>query len=232
MSPTTIPDAPNEQAVAHLNALGADWRYKTWAGTIGAAGKRGGICSPCALADIIRAGMIDIPTHVSMNPLTGKEGKTKDGLASFDCADTVAAFPFALLEFDDLPLQEQCAIFSAVIRSQLLRVVSLCYSGGKSIHAVVLLREWHDRRINTLPPMRELREEKNEDDEMRWKDEWRLLRLQFASSDDPRERIDLAPSMNPAIHTRLGGAFRADKGKRQTLLYLDAELARRELEIF
>ena len=232
MSPTAIPFAPAEQAAAHLNALGADWRWVTWAGTLGAAGKRGGIVSPHALADTIRAGLADIPTHVSLNPLTGKEGKTKEGFPSFDCADTVAAYPFALLEFDDLPLPAQCAIFAAAIRNGMLRVVSLCYSGGKSIHAVVLLREAHDRRLGTILPGHELRDGKEAADEDRWREEWRQLRRRFASSDNPAERIDLAPSMNPAIHTRLGGAWRADKSARQTLLYLDADLARRELEIF
>lgn len=232
MSPTAIPTAPAEQAAAHLNALGADWRWYSWAGTIGTTGKRGGIVTPCALADTIRAGLADIPTHVSLNPLTGKEGRTKDGLPSFDCAATVAAFPFALLEFDALPLADQCALFAALIRRKPGRVVSLCYSGGKSIHAVVLIPEAHDRRLKTLPPTRGLREDRNEIDDEKWRGEMDALVRLFASSDDPAERIDLAPTMNPAIHTRLAGAFRADKGKRQTLLYLDADLARRELEIF
>jgi hypothetical protein len=235
MSPSAIPFAPAEQAAAHLNALGADWRWQIWAGTIGAkvpGGKRGGICWPHALADTIRAGLADIPTHVSLNPLTGKEGLTKDGLPSFDCAATVAAFPFALLEFDAMPLADQCAIFAALIRRKPGRVVSLCYSGGKSIHAVVLIPEAHDRRLKTLPPTRQLREDRNENDDDKWRGEMDALVRLFASSDDPAERIDLAPTMNPAIHTRLAGAYRADKGKRQTLLYLDADLARRELEIF
>ena len=232
MSPTAIPTAPAEQAAAHLNALGADWRWQTWAGTIGPTGKRGGIVAPCALADTIRAGLADIPTHVSLNPLTGKEGRTKDGLPSYDCAATVAAFPFALLEFDAMPLADQCALFAALIRRKPGRVVSLCYSGGKSIHAVVLIPEAHDRRLKTLPPTRGLREDRNEIDDEKWRGEMDALVRLFASSDDPAERIDLAPTMNPAIHTRLAGAFRADKGKRQTLLYLDADLARRELEIF
>jgi len=232
MSPTAIPTAPAEQAAAHLTALGADWRWRIWAGTIGATGKRGGICDAAALADTIRAGLADIPTHVSLNPLTGKEGRTKDGLPSFDCAATVAAFPFALLEFDAMPLADQCAIFAALIRRKPGRVVSLCYSGGKSIHAVVLIPEAHDRRLKTLPPTRQLREDRNENDDAKWRGEMDALVRLFASSDDPAERIDLAPTMNPAIHTRLAGAFRADKGKRQTLLYLDADLARRELEIF
>ena len=132
MSPSAIPPAPAEQAAAHLNALGADWRWQIWAGTIGATGKRGGIVMPCALADTIRAGLADIPTHVSLNPLTGKEGRTKDGLPSFDCAGTVAAFPFALLEFDGLPLADQCAVFAALIRKKPGRIVSIVYSGGKS----------------------------------------------------------------------------------------------------
>lgn len=232
MSPTAIPTAPAEQAAAHLNALGADWRWYSWAGTIGTTGKHGGIVMPCALADTIRAGLADIPTHVSLNPLTGREGRTKDGLPSFDCAGTVAAFPFALLEFDDLPLADQCALFAALIRRKPGRVVSLCYSGGKSIHAVLLIHEAHDRRLKTLPPTRGLREDRNEIDDEKWRGEMDALVRLFASSDNPAERIDLAPTMNPAIHTRLAGAFRADKGKRQTLLYLDADLARRELEIF
>jgi hypothetical protein len=232
MSPAAIPTAPCEQAAAHLAAIGADWRFPIWAGTIGATGKRGGIVSPSGLADTIRAGLAAIPTHISINPLTGKEGKTKDGMASFDCAETVAAFPFALLEFDDLPLPDQCAIFAAAIRSELLRVVSLCYTGGKSIHAVVLVDEWHDRRLTRLPPTHTIRDERNGTDEQKWKDEWRKLRRLFASSDNPKERVDLAPSMNPAIHTRLGGAYRQEKQTRQTLLYLDTDLARRELEIF
>lgn len=235
MSPSAIPSAPAEQAAAHLNALGADWRWQIWAGTIGAkvpGGKRGGIVAPFALADTIRAGLADIPTHVSLNPLTGKEGRTKDGLPSFDCADTVAAFPFALLEFDGLPLADQCAVFAALIRKKPGRVVSLCYSGGKSIHAVLRIHEAHDRRLKTLPPTRQLREDRNENDDAKWHGEMDALVRLFASSDDPAERIDLAPTMNPAIHTRLAGAYRADKGKRQTLLYLDADLARRELELF
>ena len=232
MSPTAIPSAPCEQAAAHLAALGADWRWQTWAGRIGANGKRGGICSPAALADTIRAGLAEIPTHVALNPLTGKEGRTKDGAASFDCADTVAAFPFALLEFDYLPLPDQCAIFAAAIRGGVLRVVSLVYSGGKSIHAVVLLKQAFDRRVETVPPMQTLRETRNEEDGRIWQNEWRRLRRLFASSDNPIERIDLAPSMNPAIHMRLAGAYRAEKKARQVLLYLDADLARRELELF
>lgn len=235
MSPSAIPSAPAEQAAAHLNALGADWRWQIWAGTIGAkvpGGKRGGIVAPFALADTIRAGLADIPTHVSLNPLTGREGRTKDGLPSFDCADTVAAFPFALLEFDGLPLANQCAVFAALIRKNPGRVVSIVYSGGKSLHAVILMPECDDRRMHTKTRVEALREDRTEADDRKWAANMEKLRRAFASSDNPAERIDLAPTMNPAIHTRLAGAYRADKSKRQTLLYLDAELARRNLEIF
>jgi hypothetical protein len=232
MSPSAIPPAPAEQAAAHLNALGADWRWQIWAGTIGATGKRGGIVMPCALADTIRAGLADIPTHVSLNPLTGKEGRTKDGLPSFDCAGTVAAFPFALLEFDGLPLADQCAVFAALIRKKPGRIVSIVYSGGKSLHAVMLMPECDDRRMHTKTRVEALREDRTEADDRKWAANMEKLRSAFASSDNPAERIDLAPTMNPAIHTRLAGAYRADKSKRQTLLYLDAELARLNLEIF
>ncbi len=235
MSPTAIPSAPAEQAAAHLLALGADWRWKVWAGAIGAkvpGGKRGGICSAPSLAEAIRAGLADIPTHVSLNPLTGEEGRTKDGLPSFDCAATVAAFPFALLEFDGLPPEGQCAVFAALIRRKPGRVVSIVYSGGKSLHAVLLVPECDDRRRRTKTRVEALREDRTDADELKWAANMEALRRLFVSSDDPAERIDLAPTMNPAIHTRLAGAFRADKGRRQTLLYLDADLARRTLEIF
>lgn len=235
MSPGAIPSAPAEQAAAHLLALGADWRWQTWAGTIGAkvpGGKRGGIVAPFALADTIRAGLADIPTHVSLNPLTGEEGRTKDGLPSFDCAATVAAFPFALMEFDGMPLADQCAVFAALIRRKPGRIVSIVYSGGKSLHAVMLMPECDDRRMHTKTRVEAVRDGRTEADEAKWAAGMEKLRRAFASSDNPAERIDLAPTMNPAIHTRLAGAFRADKGRRQTLLYLDAELARRTLEIF
>ena len=235
MSPSAIPPSPAEQAAAHLNALGADWRWQIWAGTIGAkvpGVKRGGICFAPSLADTIRAGLADIPTHVSLNPLTGKEGRTKDGLPSFDCAATVAAFPFALLEFDGLPLADQCAVFAALIRKKPGRVVSVVYSGGKSLHAVLLVPECDDRRLWSKTRVEALREDRTEADDKKWAANMEALRRLFASSDNPAERIDLAPTMNPAIHTRLAGAYRADKGRRQTLIYLDADLARRTLELF
>jgi hypothetical protein len=235
MSPTPIPTEPAEQAAAHLSVIGADWRWQIWAGTIGAkvpGGKRGGIVAPFALADTIRAGLADIPTHVSLNPRTGREGRTKDGLPSVDCAETVAAFPFALLEFDGLPLADQCAVFAALIRRKPGRVVSIVYSGGKSLHAVMLMPECDDRRMHTKTKVESIRDERTEADDQRWVAGMDKLRASFASSDNPAERIDLAPTLNPAIHTRLAGAYRADKGKRQALLYLDADLARQELEIF
>lgn len=232
MSPSAIPSAPAEQAAAHLLALGADWRWKVWAGGIGTGGKRGGIVAPAALAEAVRAGLADIPTHVSLNPLTGREGRTKDGLPSFDCAATVAAFPFALMEFDGLPLADQCAVFAALIRKKPGRVVSVVYSGGKSLHAVMLMPECDDRRMHSKTRVEAVREDRTEADAARWAANMEAMRRAFASSDDPAERIDLAPTANPAIHTRLAGAYRADKGRRQALIYLDADLARRTLEIF
>lgn len=235
MSPSAIPSAPAEQAAAHLLALGADWRWKVWAGGIGervAGYKRGGIVAPFALADAIRAGLADIPTHVSLNPLTGREGRTKDGTPSFDCAETVAAFPFALMEFDGLPLGDQCAVFAALIRRKPGRVISIVYSGGKSLHAVMLMPECDDRRMHTKTRVEDVRDGRTDADAARWTANMEALRRAFASSDDPAERIDIAPTLNPAIHTRLAGAFRADRGRRQTLLYLDADLARRSLEVF
>ena len=233
MSPTPIPDSHAEQAAAHLEAIGADWRWKLWAGTIGQGiGKHGGVISATSLADSIRAGLAEIPTHVSLNPVTGMEGRTKDGKPSFDCEETVAAFPFALLEFDAMPLLDQCALFSSLIRKMPGRIVSLVYSGGKSIHGVMLIPECDDRRMTTKTLADQIRDERTPADDKKWESSVAELRFAFASSDNPAERIDEAPLESPAFHTRLAGAYRKEKGRRQGLLYLDAVLARRTLEIF
>lgn len=226
-SPTPIPLDPREQAAAFIRTLAADWRWVSWFGSIGAKGKRGIIAEPHALAYVIETRICPkIPTHMTVNPLTGAEGLTKEGKPSFDCAATVAALRFCLVEFDDMPLPDQLALWTSVTRELRAEVpvVSIVYSGGKSLHAVVL-----------CPPASTAdlaREEVAEADKSRWLDSWDALIRRFASSEKPAERMDLAPTKNPAIHTRVAGAVREETGKHQVLLYLDTQLAKDNLEIF
>lgn len=223
-SPTPIPLAAHEQAAAHIRTLGMDWRYSCWCGTISSKGKRGLILDPSTLAGSIQHRICPkIPTHISLNPLTGNEGLTKDGKPSYDCEATVAALRFCLVEFDELSLDDQLALWTSVTRTlrDEVPVISIVYSGGKSLHAVVL-----------CPPADLSRDEINAEDRSRYEAAWDALARRFASSPVPAERMDLAPMKNAAIHTRVAGAKREETGKYQKLLYLDTALAESKLELF
>ena len=223
-SPTPIPLDPHEQAAAHIRALGADWRWCCWCGTMEGNVKRGLVVTPDTIADALATRLCPkVPTHISLNPLTGKEGVTKEGKPSFDCLATVAALRFMLVEFDELNLWDQLALWTTVTRTlrDEVPVLSIVYSGGKSLHAVVL-----------CPPADRYREEVTAEDRDNYSAAWDRLARRFASSPNPAERMDMAPMKNPAIHTRVAGARRPESGKFQKLLYLDAALAKEKLEIF
>lgn len=223
-SPTPIPLSPREQAATHIRALGADWRWYCWCGSMEGNVKRGLVTSPCVIASALEARLCPkVPTHISLNPLTGEEGLTKEGKPSFDCLATVAALRFMLVEFDDLPLCDQLALWTTVTRTlrDEVPVVSIVYSGGKSLHAVVL-----------CPPADLSRDEIAAEDRARYTAAWDRLARRFASSSAPSERMDLAPMKNPAMHTRVAGARRPESGKYQKLLYLDSALAKSNLELF
>ena len=227
-SPTPIPLAPREQAAAHIRALSSDWRWRSWFGTMSPrGGKRGLVADPAAVAYAIETRLCPrIPTHISLNPLTGEEGLTKEGRPSYDCLATVAALHFCLVEFDSMPLADQLALWTSVTRTlrEEVPVVSIVYSGGKSIHAVIL-----------CPPRSHAdlaHEGVIEADRIRYLSAWDALIRRFASSTVPSERMDITPSKNAAVHTRVAGAVRQESGKHQTLLYLDAQLAKDRLELF
>ena len=226
-SPTAIPLDARAQAAAHIRALSADWRWVAWFGNISQDGKRGLVADPFALAYAVEKRLCrHVPTHMSLNPLTGNAGLTKEGKASFDCADTVAALRFCLVEFDEMPLRDQLALWVSVVCTMRdeIPVVSIVYSGSKSLHGVVLCP----------PASREdlARDTVCDADKSRWLDTWDRLIRRFASSETPAERMDLAPTKNPAIHTRVAGAVRSETGKYQKLLYLDAKLAEENCVVF
>jgi len=223
-SPTPIPIDPRKQAAAHIRALSSDWRWVSWFGSITSRGKRGLVADPHALAYALEKRLCPkIPTHMTLNPLTGNEGATKDGKPSYDCEATVAALRYCLVEFDEMPLNDQLALWTSVTRSlrEEVPVVSIVYSGGKSLHGVVL-----------CPPVDISRDEISDEDKSHYLDTWDALIRRFASSSTPSERMDLSPSKNVAVHTRVAGAVREESNKHQTLLYLDAQLAKEKLELF
>jgi hypothetical protein len=89
---------------------------------------------------------ISIPEHIIPNPLTGAQGKTKDGKTSYRADSCVKRFMFAVIEFDAMPRQQQIQFWGGVK----LPAVALVDSGGKSIHAWIRIdapnaAEWAKR---------------------------------------------------------------------------------------
>ena len=74
---------------------------------------------------------------VKINPFTGASENRADGKQHLATNATVAAFAHALMEFDEMPLSDQCAFWYGALTLYRLPVVALVYSGGKSIHGVV-----------------------------------------------------------------------------------------------
>lgn len=148
----------------------------------------------------------ELPDHVITNPLSGEWGRTTDGRPSQRCKECVVAYRHALIEFDGLPLEDQYAFWTGVLASEdkpLLPVVSLVFSGGKSIHGLLRL------------------DAKDEDE---WKAHWTRLKAYLCNQDAPEDqRIDTACS-DPSRLTRTAGARRSDKPGMplQSLLYLAA----------
>ena len=194
-----------------------------WAGTIGKGGKTpfagNGIVDADELAVRIERGDLEkIPTHVSLNPLTGREGANKSGGASFDCLGTVATFRHVLLEFDHLkdaermPSDHQIDIVAGLIdyaqETGNFRIVCASYTGGKSIHVVLRVPDG---------------------DLSAYCKQCAALADLFASSEHELFRIDTSGWMNndgfsgtnAITHVRLAGATRPETGRRQRLLWCE-----------
>lgn len=133
------------------------------------------------------------------NALSGQQGKTTGGEVSYTSADCIASPMYALLEFDHLPLRQQVAFWLGFLKKSNLapRLVSLVWSGGKSIHGMLRIKA-----DNLTAPS--------------WAS---YLRDRFASNPDPRFCADKCGFL-PHGGTRLAGARRTDNGSIQQLLYL------------
>lgn len=136
---------------------------------------------------------------VKVNPFTGAGEERGDGKPHLATVATVAAFPHALMEFDEMNLADQCAFWYGALTLFRLPVVALVYSGGKSIHGVVRVdcatRAEFDKAAD-------------------------LARRTFATSPNPSMRLDVQSLALPIAGARLAGCVRADKGRAQRLLYL------------
>ena len=112
----------------------------------------------------------------------------------------VAEYRHLLVEFDNMELPTQIQFWAGVIRSKLLPIRSLVYSGGKSIHALL--------RINC-----------QKDEQQRSK---RVQEAHFAMCHPkaPREhQCDTGGKTRGGL-TRTPGVFREEKNCHQSLLWL------------
>lgn len=136
---------------------------------------------------------------IGKNPLTGRQGTNGNGDPSYTSRDCIAAYRYALIEFDALPLREQCAFWRGWLSSPKRAAVlaALTFSGGKSIHGLV--RTGAD--AVTAPKI-----ERN---------------LRDLLCADPDKRYCADPNtLRPHGGTRLAGATRHGNGATQTLIYL------------
>lgn len=106
-----------------------------------------------------------------------------------------------VFEFDGMALEDQCRFWGGFVRRGCLPLVSLVYSGNKSIHGVI--------RVDApdIGAWNRYRE--------------KVLRL-FASDGEGRYRLD-PQALHPLIGTRLAGAVRGSTGKIQELLWVRLE---------
>lgn len=136
---------------------------------------------------------------VKINPFTGTSENRADGKPHLATNATVAAFPNALMEFDEMPLSDQCAFWYGALTLYRLPVAALVYSGGKSIHGVVRVdcatRAEFDKAAD-------------------------LARRTFATSPNPSMRLDVQSLALPIAGARLAGCVRADTRRAQRLLYV------------
>lgn len=141
---------------------------------------------------------VDAGEIVRPNPLTGALGKTKNGKDSYIAQSCIAALRHMVFEFDAMPLPAQCRFWAGVIRQDNLPLVTLVYSGNKSIHGVIRADA---PDIETWDRYRQA-----------------ILNL-FATDTDARYHLD-PQALHPLTGTRLAGVTRASTGKVQKLLWV------------
>ena len=140
----------------------------------------------------------DFGEIVRPNPFTGKQGTTAEGKPSFAAKGCIAALRHMVFEFDEMPIADQCRFWAGFIRNGKLPLVSLTYSGGKSIHGVV--------RVDAP-------------DAETWTRYRAAIVERYAADPDRRLRLD-AQALSPLTGCRLAGAVRQDTGKVQELLFV------------
>jgi hypothetical protein len=141
--------------------------------------------------------------HIMLNPLTGELAPKKSGDGMTRRGDnSIAAHRWVLLEFDDVPIEEQAAVCVALIAEDVLDIGAVISSGNKSLHAWVRVdcenaKEWVQCVVGSVYAAGGL--------------------VDMLGGD--------IKTGTPARLSRLPGHRRAETGKVQELLYLNTERA-------
>ena len=132
------------------------------------------------------------------NPLTGNPVMKSNNTPTFVSDACVAKFRYAVLEFDNRSLQQQCAFFMAMLDKG-LPIAALTFSGNKSIHCLLAVNcanaeEWTEKVENNL-----------------FRNNLELLGCDGACKNESRS-------------SRTPGAIRSSNGVRQRLFYLNPDV--------
>ena len=198
-SPLPIPTESREQTQLFLKTLYDETEF-LFIGQRHEAGKPGLNIETCKdWLHLYRPNGIDTEELICANPLTGKEGMTKDGKPSFRCGACVSTFLYCLAEFDGMTLADQLAFWQGVIQSDTLPLRALTFSGNKSIHGLVEL---------DCPSA------------AAWGQSVETLLYAVCNPKAPPEHQADRACRNADRLTRLPGATRSDNRKAQSLLWL------------
>ncbi len=136
--------------------------------------------------------------YIIPNPMSGREGLTKDGKPSFRCDNTVQTYLICVGEFDDIAREDQLRFWSGAK----LPIFALIDSGGKSIHA------WLD--VQKLA-------------KVGTPEEWStVIKGRLYDKNLIPMGVDPACS-NPSRLSRLPGHYREEKQAYQRLLWLSPD---------
>ncbi|OPY65600.1 MAG: hypothetical protein A4E57_03113 [Syntrophorhabdaceae bacterium PtaU1.Bin034] len=137
--------------------------------------------------------------HIIPNPLSRQRAPKKSGEGETYRGDNnVTSFLFAVVEFDNLPVEDQLAFWAAID----LPICALIDSGGKSVHAWLDVRALAE--VSTLEGWNtQIRDRL-----------YRELLIPLG--------VDAACA-NPSRLSRLPGHFRTEKGRFQRFLYLSSK---------
>lgn len=140
-----------------------------------------------------------IPSFFIINPLSGKPATKLTGNGETYRGDrNVLMFKYALVEFDNISLEDQIQFWSAIK----LPIRCLVHTGGKSIHALLDVQKM--AKIETL-------------------DQWHTqIKNHLYDKLLTPMGVDSACS-NPARLSRLPGHYRVEKNSRQRIIWLSPD---------